>query len=634
MNPKLLFFVFIIFIINIPCSAQNGVPILDWSTYYGGSDIDVISGVDEDNAQNIIVGGSSYSVDNISTVGSHLQAHPSSGSPVGALSKFDNNGNQIWGTYVGGNSTSILDVKTDNNNDIIVVGNTISSTDISTVGSHQETLEGGEDGFIMKFDSDGQLLWGTYFGGTLDDWITNIVIDGTNNIYVTGHSESTTNISTTGSFQEVNAGGTDIFLAKFTANGIQIWGSYFGGSDEDFSSNIELTSTGEIVFYGRTASTGLATTGAFQENLSGSSDAILGVFTETFNLDWVSYFGGTGSESTSGLAVDSSDSIIIYGRTSSSSNIASTGAHQEAKLGFLDAYLAKFNNTGDFDWGTYFGGSDDEFYAGGLSCDNDNNIFLTGATYSTDNISTAGAIMLDNPNSAMTIFLGQFNANGMQLAGTYYGVNDNSNWGNDMVYSFTSDKLILTGRTSSLTDFSTTGSHQENFGGGSGDGFITAIEFCEIDPTLTKNEITLTSNETGASYQWYDCDTDTPLNGETNNSYTAEYNGSFACEVTNGNCTIMSECIEISTVGLIDEKLGRFKIFPNPAKSKIQVVLPNDLDQKYKAYISDVTGRVVLKTDFYNEGKIDVSSLNSGTYYLKLAGENKSTSISKFVISK
>lgn len=611
------------------------VPLLSWSTYFGGGDMDFISGVDEDNSENIIIGGSSFSVDNISTVGSHLETHPVPASSAGVLSKFDSNGNQLWGTYVGGdNSTLILDVKADNNNNIIIVGFTNSSSGISSVGSHQETIDGGEDGFIMKFDPNGQLLWGTYFGGQFDDLISNIVIDGANDIYITGHSESTTNISTAGAFQEANAGGTDIFLAKFSANGNQIWGSYYGGMNEDFSSNIELTSAGRIVFYGRTSSTDLATTGAYQETLSGGNDAVLGVFTETFELDWATYFGGTGSESPSGLAVDLSDSIIIYGRTSSSDNIASLGAHQEVKRGFMDTYLAKFDNSGIFDWGTYFGGSDDEFYTGGLSCDGDNNIFLTGATYSTDYISTAGAIMPENTNSAMTIFLGQFDPNGVQLAGTYYGENDNSSWGDDMVYSNSTTKLILTGRTSSLVGFTAAGAHQESFGGGSSDGYITVFEFCDIDPTITKNEITLTSNELGASYQWYDCVTNTPITGETNDSYIAEYNSSFACAVTNVNCTIMSECVEVTTVGLLEENFEKFKVFPNPAKSEIHVVIPNDLDHISKVFISDITGRIVLNTDFGNEGKIDVSSLNSGTYYLKFIDEKNANFVSKFIIAR
>ena len=82
----------------------------------------------------------------------------------------------------------------------------------------------------------------------------------------------------------------------------------------------------------------------------------------------------------------------------------------------------------------------------------------------------------------------------------------------------------------------------------------------------------ITSNESGASYQWLDCnDNNSAIQGETNQDYTVTQNGSFSVRIDNGNCIDTSNCVTISNASLDENKKQDFQIFPNPTNDKINL---------------------------------------------------------------
>ena len=85
-----------------------------------------------------------------------------------------------------------------------------------------------------------------------------------------------------------------------------------------------------------------------------------------------------------------------------------------------------------------------------------------------------------------------------------------------------------------------------------------------IDITVTNASPTLTANQTGASYKWIDCN-GMNYTGSTAQSFTAPLTGSYAVEITVGNCVDTSACENVTVVG-IDENNAKnnIKLFPNP----------------------------------------------------------------------
>ncbi|MCX6152853.1 MAG: SBBP repeat-containing protein [Candidatus Kapabacteria bacterium] len=253
-----------------------------WGTYYGGSDYDGGNAVTCDASGNIYLVGTSSSSISISTTGAH-QVNYGTGYKDAFLVKFNSSGVRLWGTYYGGSDEDDGNsITCDASGNIYLAGYSQSSNAISTSGAHQENFGGISDAFLVKFNNSGVRQWGTYFGGSSPDNGKSITCDASGNIYLTGYTNSTAAISTSGAHQENFGGGTyDAFLVKFNNSGVRQWGTYYGGSNEDIAEGACVAS-GNIYLAGYSkSSNAISTTGAYQENFGGISDAFLVKFDES-----------------------------------------------------------------------------------------------------------------------------------------------------------------------------------------------------------------------------------------------------------------------------------------------------------------------------------------------------------------
>src|SRR5690606_12619096 len=108
--------------------------------------------------------------------------------------------------------------------------------------------------------------------------------DAAGNFYMTGYTGLVTssNIATANSHQTALGGGGDAFLVKFDNTGMRLWGTYYGGINNERGLGCAVDITGNIYLSGFTASPGgtvIATNGAHQQNHSmGMDDAFLAMF--------------------------------------------------------------------------------------------------------------------------------------------------------------------------------------------------------------------------------------------------------------------------------------------------------------------------------------------------------------------
>ncbi|KAK6023828.1 hypothetical protein OSTOST_10372 [Ostertagia ostertagi] len=230
-----------------------------------------------------------------------------------------------------------------------------------------------------------------------------------------GHTYSADGIATSGTYQSTVSTGRDLFAAKFTAAGVRLWGTYYGGTGLETSGSICVSGT-SVYIVGNTVSTGLSSTGAHQQTVAGSNDGIL-VKLDGANgaRTWATYYGGAGSDNISALAVDAAGNVYIGGSTPSTSTtgIATTGALQTAPSGTGDAFVAKFNTNGVRQWGSYIGGPGTTDVVFGIAVDATGNVYLSGHTNSTAGIAAGGAT---------DMFLMKLNSSGTtKLWGTYWG---------------------------------------------------------------------------------------------------------------------------------------------------------------------------------------------------------------------
>jgi uncharacterized protein (TIGR02145 family) len=310
------------------------------------------------------------------------------------LAKFSETGERIWATYYGGSSTDQQGFCcTDDSLHVYLTGMTLSINNISTSGSHQPALCGIQtDAFLAKFDSNGVRLWGTYYGGDEMDQGYACAASPGFNVYLTGDTHSQNNISTPGSHQPSYGGGSyDVFLAYFTPDGQRLWGTYYGGTSWDIYPSCAAAFDGSVYLGGVTNSQeNISTAGSYQLLFAGAQDAFLARFSSSGNREWGTYYGGTDQDQQKFIAVDTSNNVYIVGNTNSSTSIASGNAFQDSLRGSDDAFLAKFDPVGGLLWGTYYG---DTAYDAGQSVAIGfcGHQFLHGWTESLNNIATPGS---------------------------------------------------------------------------------------------------------------------------------------------------------------------------------------------------------------------------------------------------
>lgn len=190
-----------------------------WGTYYGDADIDQAYAIVCDSLYNVVVGGSTTSHTNISTNNSYLPLQNAAvDSTNGFVVKFDSTGNRLWATYCAGLPYSLA---LGPDNKLYVFGSTCFSAGVSTSNAHQINAGQGQsnlvspvyDGFFAKYNDTGKQLYGSYYGGSLND-ILNNGLYAAGYLFLGGHTLSPNNMATGGSFQDMD---TSVFVMGFLA---------------------------------------------------------------------------------------------------------------------------------------------------------------------------------------------------------------------------------------------------------------------------------------------------------------------------------------------------------------------------------------------------------------------------------
>lgn len=360
-----------------------------WGTYYASSGVDQFHGLRIDGADNIIVAGVADDDSTLVTSGVH-QTNYGGGSQDGIVAKFNNNGVRIWATYIGGSSTEwIRNADVDGSNNIYVCGYTTSSNGIATSGAHQFAYASGSDAFLVKFSTNGQRIWGTYYGGSSNEDSWEVSVDQNADVILLGQSASTSGIATSGSHQTSLGGSVDAMVVKFDSSGAQLWGTYYGGSGLDRGIALETGADACIYIGGHTqSSNGIATSGAHQTSLADAQDAFLAKLDSSGVRQWGTYYGGSSSEWMYEI-VEFEGDVILSAQTAATTGIATTDGYQASSGGSTDGCMVMFSPTGVRVWGTYYGGTGSD-RINGIDCSASDRLYACGESTSDNAIASSG----------------------------------------------------------------------------------------------------------------------------------------------------------------------------------------------------------------------------------------------------
>ncbi len=329
-----------------------------WSTYYGGDDIDYLHAVKADAAGNIFVAGWTWSTSNIATPGAFQTSYASNHNPLDEsdafIARFDNNGNRVWATYFGSTGFDRFYTMTlDDNGNVYASGITNSPANIATSGVFQPNLSGSKmDAFLVKFNSTGNRLWATYYGGDDDDYSQGLACDHQGNIIMGGVTQSLSGMATAGTCQP-SFGGTvrDGFVAKMGPSGNRIWGTYYGGGGEEFIYAVTCDANDNIIIGGSTYSNdNIATVNAYQTTGPtgvGYWCAFFAKLTATGTRKWGTYYGygGYNSGDVQGVVTDPSGNVFVCGETMAPNKVSTCGALQYDWSANFDMYVGMFSET-------------------------------------------------------------------------------------------------------------------------------------------------------------------------------------------------------------------------------------------------------------------------------------------------
>lgn len=370
-----------------------------YSTYLGGSDADVGSGIALDPEGNIYITGDTSSTD--FPVVKPLQP-TLSGAPDAFVAKLSSDGSKLlYSTYVGGSSGDRGNgIAVDASGNAYVTGYT-HSTNFPTVNPIQAAFAGGNgDAFVLKLNPSGStLVYSTYLGGGNDrpDIGTAIAVDSAGNAYVTGFSNSR-DFPTVKPIQPF-VGPTDVFVAKLNpAGSALVYSTHIGGSADDEAMGIAVDATGSAYITGETESLNFPTTPeAYSRSCvsvsvripigdicSGGDAFVSKLSPDGSALIYSTYLNGSGFEVGRSIAVGSDGSAYVTGFTGSRDFPTVRPLQRTFGGGEYDAFVTKLNPSGSaLSYSTYLGGSGDEG-GYGIAVDGKDNAYVTGFTSSSD----------------------------------------------------------------------------------------------------------------------------------------------------------------------------------------------------------------------------------------------------------
>lgn len=375
-------------------------------------------------------------VSGLATTGVWLtQNTNTAGNVTRILTKRDSNNNVIWVTYLPNNDINqALSLRFDSNQNIYLLG--IAQNDIpglGTPGVFQEnfvpySISGIQqiNSYVVKLNSSGQKLWGTFSTSEIFDFKFY-----NSELYLASHYNPLMpgNFTNPGTFQPDSPAKN--IIMKWNANtGKKVWGTFYGTPFNSMYtgsgiSAIEVNASG-IYVSGQTEDddhpTYFATAGAFKGQMT-NGDLFLSKFDLTGNRIWSTYFGSNGYDlinGTDNLTVLDNKIVFTGSHYGASGNVSTPGAFlttiPNTSANLTNMYFAEFDDNGNRQWSSYYGGAGSNYYGEHINARFLNNgaLILWGVTGSPTGIGANGAAYpnMTNPYPSSPFgFIAKFSSN-------------------------------------------------------------------------------------------------------------------------------------------------------------------------------------------------------------------------------
>lgn len=282
--------------------------------------------------------------------------------------------------------------------------------------------------FVQKLNSQGNMVWGAFFGGTQDDEGRGIVVDAAGNVYVTGYFQGQAHFDAhimTGPAVVTGSGKKDIFILKLSPSGALIWAKAIGGAEDDIGEALTLDSEGNVLVTGRFGGTVDLDPGAETslKTSSGGSDIFVLKLDADGQFMWAQAFGGSGADAGRSIAVDAMDNTYITGHFMETVDFGTSTPIELSSAGASDIFIGKLDSQGEMAWAGRMGGpADDEGRTVRISALG--HVFVNGSFMQTADLDPAASTDIHASNGGRDIFVCRLDANGQLIWTTAAGGTD------------------------------------------------------------------------------------------------------------------------------------------------------------------------------------------------------------------
>ncbi len=341
-----------------------------------------------------------------------------------------------WAGKMGGTSSEYGDfVATDAVGNAYMTGRFDGSCDFDPgTAALIKTSLGSSDIFVAKYNPSGALVWAITMGGTGLDRAYSLDADANGNVYVAGTFSGTVDLDPgAGVASHTSLGGTDLFFAKYDANGNHVWSKAIGQINTEIAEAIVLDGNGFLYLTGEYSSdsldldpnAGFAT--IINANAATSYDPYLAKYDTAGNYVWGFPLQGTSSDYSKSVTVDANQNVIIGGYFYTNMNIDPVGGTALAAIGSADCFVASYSSAGAYNWSGSFGGTlaDNLFSVTSHGTD----VFVTGTFNSIVDFDPGVDTLSIQSKGSTDVFCSKFNNTGQlqwvrTIGGTFA---DNSN---------------------------------------------------------------------------------------------------------------------------------------------------------------------------------------------------------------
>jgi PKD repeat protein len=279
-----------------------------------------------------------------------------------------------WATTVGGvNFDFITDAVTDGQGGLYVTGYTNSPNFPTTLAGSPGA---GYDAFVARFDSLGNVLWSTRYGGSGTDYGNAIARDAAGNILVAGKLGGQGTFVTDSTDKGT---GDDILVLKLSGSGAFIAALRYGGSGADEAVGISTDANNQMVVVGNSSSTNISTTSATFNGTSG--DAFVLRLRSNLSRHLAFRYGGNSFDKANDVVIDSQGNFYVAGETGSADYPQTISTYQGG--GGAKAFVMRFDSLGARTWAQRYGGAGVE-RAYALDLPANGGLLVAGYTTSTD----------------------------------------------------------------------------------------------------------------------------------------------------------------------------------------------------------------------------------------------------------